>query len=120
MASISHSTLHWMRVESGIRKRSNNDGSIVYEVRIRRKGAPERTLTCPNLREARKQRDIARSQAWEGKHTQGAEGRRKTVAELCEAFLKDRYGDRHTSHYATHTGICAGGVPALVTSRCRR
>src|SRR5262247_599508 len=120
MSSVPRSPLTWMRVESGIRKRTNFDGSTVYEVRVRRKGVPERTLTCPTLRDARRQRDMARSQAWEGKHTQGAEGRRKTVAELCEAFLKARYGDRHTSHYATHTGICAGGVPALVTSRCRR
>jgi integrase len=94
-----------VRVESGIRKRANDDGSTVYEVRVRRKGTPERTLTCPSLREARKQRDIARSQAWEGKHPQGAEGRRKTVAELCEAFLEDRYGDHPDhSHYRTHKG----------------
>ena len=86
MASIPRPPLQWIRVESGIRKRTNADGSLVYEVRICRKGASERTLTCPTLREARKQRDIARSQAWEGKHTQGAEGRRMTVAELCLTF----------------------------------
>jgi integrase len=105
MSSIPRPKLHWIRVESGIRKRPNDDGSTVYEVRVRRKGAPERTLTSPTLREARKQRDMARSQAWEGKHTQGAEGKRKTVSELCEAFLKARYGD-HTdrSHYRTHKG----------------
>jgi integrase len=105
MASISRSPLAWVRVESGIRKRINDDGSTVYEVRVRRKGLPERTLTCPTLREARKQRDLARSQAWEGKHIQGAEGRRKTVSGLCEAFLKARYSDRRDrSHYRTHTG----------------
>jgi integrase len=48
---------------------------------------------------------MARSQAWEGKHIPGAEGRRKTVSDLCAAFLKDRYGDRTDhSHYRTHTG----------------
>jgi integrase len=55
----------------------------VCVARIRRGGSPERTLTCPTLREARKQRDLARSAAWEGKHTQGEGGRRKTVSELC-------------------------------------
>src|SRR5687767_3430034 len=105
MPSIPRSKIIWVRVEAGIRKRTNDDHSTVYEVRVRRKGQSERTLTCPTLREARKQRDLARSHAWEGKHTQGAEGRRKTVAELCAAFLTARYGD-HTdrSHYRTHTG----------------
>ena len=82
MSSVPRSPLQWLRVESGIRKRTNDDGKSVYEVRVRRKGMPERTLTCPTLREARKQRDMSRSQAWEGKHTQGAAGRRTTVAEL--------------------------------------
>lgn len=105
MSSIPRSKTKWARVESGIRKRTNDDGSTVYEVRVRRKGSPERTLTCPTLREARKQRDIARSHAWEGKHTQGAEGRRKTVSELCEAFLEARYGgNTGHSHYRTHKG----------------
>ena len=63
MPSVSRSKLTWVRVESGIRKRTNNDGSIVYEVRVRHKGQPERTLTCPTLREARKQRDMTRSRA---------------------------------------------------------
>jgi dissimilatory sulfite reductase (desulfoviridin) alpha/beta subunit len=53
MSSISRQKLAWVRVESGIRKRANHDGSTVYEVRVRRKGQPERTLTCPTLREAR-------------------------------------------------------------------
>lgn len=57
MASIPRSNLTWVRVESGIRQRLNTDGSTVYEVRVRRKGMPERTLTCPTLRQARKQRD---------------------------------------------------------------
>lgn len=78
MPSVSPPEVKWIRVESGIRKRTNNDGKAVYEVRVRRKGFPkERTLTCPSLREARKQRDMARSQAWEGKHTQGSRGGRR-------------------------------------------
>jgi hypothetical protein len=108
MPSIPRPKITWVRVESGIRKRTNDDHTTVYEVRVRRKGQSEHTLTCPTLREARKQRDLARSQAWEGKHTQGAEGRRKTVAELCAAFLKARYGDNMShSHYRTHTGHLA-------------
>lgn len=105
MPSVSRPKIEWTRVESGIRKRINIDGSTAYEVRVRRKGQPERTLTCPTLREARKQRDTSRSQAWEGKHNQGAEGRRKTVTELCEAFLQARYNNRTDhSHYVTHKG----------------
>ena len=105
MPSVPRPKITWVRVESGIRKRTNADGKGVYEVRVRHKGAPDRTLTCPTLREARKQRDMARSLAWEGKHTQGAEGRRKTVSELCKEFLEARYSD-HTdhSHYRTHKG----------------
>ena len=102
MASIPRPPIHWIRVESGIRKRTNTDGSIVYEVRVRRKGHPERTLTCPTLRDARKLRDQARHEAWEGAHSQGNPGRRKTVAELCEAFLQDRYGAHQTSYTRTH------------------
>lgn len=102
MPSISRPKISWTRVESGIRKRTNDDGSTVYEVRVRRKGAPEHTLTCPTLREARKQRDMARSHAWEGKHSQGGSGRRMTVAELCDAFLTARYGERPTSYTRTH------------------
>jgi hypothetical protein len=107
MPSVPRSPLKWTRVESGIRKRTNDDGSTVYEVRVRRKGAPAHTLTCPTLPEARKQRDMARSQAWEGKHTQRAEDRRKTVAGLCEALLKARYSDRMDhSQDRTHQGHC--------------
>jgi integrase len=102
MASVPRSKTTWVRVESGIRKRTNHDGSTVYEVRVRRKGRPERTLTCPTLREARKLRDQARHEAWEGKHNQGHPGRRKTVSELCEEFLQARYGDNPTSYTRTH------------------
>ena len=102
MATISQSKIIWVRVESGIRKRTNTDGSPVYEVRVRRKGQPERTLTCSTLRNARKLRDQARHEAWERKHTQGHPGRRKTVAELCEAFLLDRYSAAPTSYTRTH------------------
>jgi integrase len=39
------------------------------------------------------------------KHIQGAEGRRKTVSELCEAFLNNRYGgNTNHSHYRTLKG----------------
>jgi integrase len=75
----------------------------VYEVRVRRKGQPERTLTCPTLRDARKLRDQARNEAWEGAHPQGQPGRRLTVKDLCEAFLEDRYGTVKTSYTRTHT-----------------
>ena len=61
MASIPRSKINWLRVESGIRKRTNSDGVTVYEVRVRRKGRPERTFTCPTLREARKFRDQAQA-----------------------------------------------------------
>ncbi len=64
MSSVARSPLTWVRVESGIRKRTNGHGSTVYEVRVRRKGATERTLACPTLRDARTQRDMSRSHAW--------------------------------------------------------
>lgn len=102
MSSISRPTIQWVRVESGIRKRTNDDGKAVYEVRVRRKGMPERTLTCPTLRDARKLRDQERHHAWEGKHNQGHPGRRKTVTELCAAFLQARYGERPTSYTRAH------------------
>jgi integrase len=118
MSSIPRPALQWIRVESGIRKRTNDDGSTVYEVRVRRKGSPERTLTCPTLREARKQRDMLRSQAWEGKHTLGAEGRRKTVTELCAAFLQARYGNRpRHSHLPTMRGHFAWWCERIGDSR---
>ena len=60
MSNIPRFKIKWVRVESGIRKRTNDDGSTVYEVRVRHKGMPERTLTCPTLREARKQRERVR------------------------------------------------------------
>jgi integrase len=57
------------------------------------------------LREARKQRDLARAQAWEGQHSVGAAGKRLTVTDLCTAFLQTRYGGRpQHSHRKTHTG----------------
>jgi hypothetical protein len=96
MPSVPGHKIKWVRVESRIRKRINDGGSIVYEARVRCKGAPDRTLTCPTLREARKQRDIARSLAWEGKHTQGAEGRRRFQSDA-RRFLRPAMATTRTT-----------------------
>lgn len=107
MSSVSHpkTSFKWTTVESGIRKRTNKDGTTVYEARVRRRGSPPIIVTCPTLREARKQRDIARSRVWEEAHIPGVEGKRKTVFELCEAFLNARYGNQtNHSHFRTHKG----------------
>ena len=49
MPSVVRPKIKWVRVESGIRKRTNRDKTSAYEACVRRKGMPGVTLIRPTL-----------------------------------------------------------------------
>lgn len=74
---------------ANIQKRTIKDGTIVYRVRVRRKGAPLQTATFPRLTDAKKWAQVTEGAVLEGRHFKSAEAKRHTLAEMIDRYLRE-------------------------------
>jgi integrase len=113
-----------------IEQRATKDGSTMYRVKVRRKGAPPLTATFPRLTDARKWAQVTEGAVLEGRQFKTAEAKRHTLADLIERYCRDvlpqkaqetiygqerqlRWWKAHLGHYAL-----ADVTPALLVE-CR-
>ena len=68
-------------------QRIGPDGTIVYRVRIRRKGYATETATFSKLSEAKKWAQVTEGAIFEGRHFNVKEAKRHTVADLIDRYL---------------------------------
>ena len=72
-----------------IRKRKDKEGSIRYQVIVRKKGVPDQYATFERLTDARKWGRQTESAIEEGRHFKTTEAKRHTVKDLLDRYIKD-------------------------------
>src|SRR5262249_7455449 len=74
---------------AAIERRITKDGTEVYRVKIRRKGAPLQTATFHRLTDARKWAQMTEGAVIEGRHFKTAEAKRHTLADMVDRYLRE-------------------------------
>jgi integrase len=72
-----------------IEQRITTDGTTVYRVKVRRKGASLQTATFHRLTDARKWAQVTEGAVLEGRHFKTAEAKRHTLAELVDRYTRE-------------------------------
>jgi len=85
---------------ASIIERKNNKGETRYKVVIRKKGFPTQTATFKTKKAARRWATNTESAIDEGRHFRRMEGKRKTFAELVDAYLDTVAPVRHADPIA--------------------
>lgn len=76
-----------------IRKRHHLDGTPVYEVQVRVRGLPSRTVTFHSLGSARKWAAKTQTEMQESKHLPPAIGDQKTLRDAIDKYIKETLPD---------------------------
>ena len=72
-----------------IEQRATKDGTTMYRVKVRRKGAPPLTATFHRLTDARKWAQVTEGAVLEGRQFKTAEAKWHTLADLIERYCRD-------------------------------
>ena len=72
-----------------IDKRIMQDGTVVYRVRVRRKGHPQQVASFTKLSDAKKWAQMMEGAIIEGRHFPTTEAKRHTVSDLLERYRND-------------------------------
>jgi integrase len=72
-----------------IEKRTNDDGSKTYRVKVRLKGYPPQTATFTRLTDAKKWGTQTEAAIRERRHFKTVEAQKHTVKDLCERYIRD-------------------------------
>ena len=78
-----------------IEKRTAQDGSISYRVKVRLKGHPVQSASFPRLTDAKRWAASTESAIKEGRHFQKVEAKRHTVADLIDRYQRDELSKRN-------------------------
>lgn len=74
---------------AAIEKRTAQDGSISYRVKVRLKGKPTQSATFVRLTDAKKWAASTESAIREGRHFKTAEAKKHTLADLVGRYARD-------------------------------
>lgn len=74
---------------ASIEKRTAKDGGTSYRVKVRLKGKPTQTASFERLTDAKKWAASIESAIREQRHFPGSEGKRRTLAELIDRYVKN-------------------------------
>jgi hypothetical protein len=74
---------------ANIEKRTWQDGSITYRVKVRLKGFPAQQATFERLTDARRWAQQTESAIREGRHFKTTESKRRTLGEMIDRYIKD-------------------------------
>jgi len=78
-----------------IEKRTAQDGSISYRVKVRLTGHPVQSASFPRLTDAKRWAASIESALKEGRHFQNAEAKRHTIADLLDRYERDELSKRN-------------------------
>jgi len=80
-----------------IERRTSKHGSLIYRVKVRRRGSPPQTASFAKLSDARKWVQVTEGAALEGRHFKAAEAKRHTLGDLIERYMRDVLPHKRTS-----------------------
>jgi integrase len=72
-----------------IDKRTMQDGTVVYRVRVRRKGYPQQVASFPKLSDAKKWAQIREGAVLEGRHFQISEAKKYTLTDVITRYMRE-------------------------------
>jgi len=85
--SVVPSTFEEPKTMATIDKRIMQDGTVVYRVRVRRKGYPPQVASFPKLSDAKKWAQIREGAVLEGRHFQTSAAKQYTLIDLIDRYL---------------------------------
>jgi integrase len=74
---------------ASVEKRTRQDGTSTYRVKVRRKGQPAQTATFTRLTDAKKWAHQAEAAALEGRHFKTSEAKRHTLKEAVDRYMRE-------------------------------